>query len=57
VLLAIRAAIASAAPDALHAPRLRAPATPEAILDALDTQANETAAEAAADAAQPAPVN
>ena len=36
VLLAIRAAIASAAPDANDAPQLRAPATPEAILDALD---------------------
>jgi xanthine dehydrogenase large subunit len=36
VLLAIRDAIAAAAPGARHAPPLRAPATPEAILDALD---------------------
>lgn len=39
VLLAIRAAVASAAPGLEHAPKLRAPATPEAILDALDLQA------------------
>jgi xanthine dehydrogenase large subunit len=57
VLLAIRAAIASAAPDAACAPRLRAPATPEAILDALDAQAAPASAEAAADSAQPVPVN
>jgi xanthine dehydrogenase large subunit len=37
VLLAIRDAIAAAVPDARRAPPLRAPATPEAILDALDT--------------------
>jgi xanthine dehydrogenase large subunit len=36
VLLAIRDAIAAAVPDARRAPPLRAPATPEAILDALD---------------------
>ncbi|HVE06801.1 MAG TPA: xanthine dehydrogenase molybdopterin binding subunit [Paraburkholderia sp.] len=36
VLLAIRDAIAAAVPDAHGAPPLRAPATPEAILDALD---------------------
>ena len=36
VFLAIRDAIAAAVPDAQEAPRLRAPATPEAILDALD---------------------
>ncbi|BCQ22645.1 xanthine dehydrogenase molybdopterin binding subunit [Caballeronia sp. NK8] len=46
VLLAIRAAIASAAPDSADAPKLRAPATPEAILDALTVEAFE-----------PAPVN
>lgn len=39
VLLAIRAAIASVAPDNADAPKLRAPATPEAILDALDALA------------------
>ncbi|MGF6679120.1 xanthine dehydrogenase molybdopterin-binding subunit B [Paraburkholderia sp. WSM4174] len=37
VFLAIRDAIAAAVPGARHAPPLRAPATPEAILDALDT--------------------
>jgi xanthine dehydrogenase large subunit len=41
VLLAIRAAIAAASPDAPDAPRLRAPATPEAILDALTIEAEE----------------
>ncbi|MPW19070.1 xanthine dehydrogenase molybdopterin binding subunit [Paraburkholderia sp. CNPSo 3157] len=36
VFLAIRDAVAATAPDAAHAPALRAPATPEAILDAID---------------------
>jgi xanthine dehydrogenase large subunit len=36
VFLAIRDAIAAAAPEVQSAPALRAPATPEAILDALD---------------------
>jgi xanthine dehydrogenase large subunit len=36
VFLAIRDALAAAAPGATSAPPLRAPATPEAILDALD---------------------
>jgi xanthine dehydrogenase large subunit len=36
VFLAIRDAVAATAPDAPHAPALRAPATPEAILDAID---------------------
>ncbi|CAG4924311.1 xanthine dehydrogenase molybdopterin binding subunit [Paraburkholderia saeva] len=36
VLLALRDAIAAVAPDADTAPPLRAPATPEAILDAVD---------------------
>ncbi|SIT48586.1 Xanthine dehydrogenase, molybdopterin binding subunit [Paraburkholderia piptadeniae] len=36
VFLAIRDAVAATAPDAAHAPVLRAPATPEAILDAID---------------------
>jgi xanthine dehydrogenase large subunit len=36
VFLAIRDAIAAAAPEVQSAPELRAPATPEAILDALD---------------------
>jgi xanthine dehydrogenase large subunit len=36
VLLAIRDAIAAALPDVHGAPPLRAPATPEAILDALE---------------------
>ncbi|WP_250499179.1 xanthine dehydrogenase molybdopterin binding subunit [Caballeronia sp. GAWG1-5s-s] len=49
VLLAIRAAIAGASPDAPDAPKLRAPATPEAILDAL--------ASVAAEAQSAAPVN
>jgi xanthine dehydrogenase large subunit len=66
VLLAIRAAIASVAPDATDAPKLRAPATPEAILDALDGcaaplgqagQAGEPSQPSTNDAAQPAPVN
>ncbi len=48
VFLAIRDAIAAAVPDAEHAPQLRAPATPEAILDALD------ALQAATHRAQPA---
>ncbi|WP_144156984.1 xanthine dehydrogenase molybdopterin binding subunit [Paraburkholderia sp. BCC1885] len=39
VFLAIRDAIAAAAPDANEAPPLRAPATPEAILDALEAMA------------------
>jgi xanthine dehydrogenase large subunit len=43
VLLAIRAAIASVAPDSTDAPKLRAPATPEAILDALTVGAEEAA--------------
>jgi xanthine dehydrogenase large subunit len=49
VLLAIRAAIAAAAPGTPHAPKLRAPATPEAILDALDALPIRVE--------QPAPVN
>jgi len=57
VLLAIRAAIASAAPDSVDAPALRAPATPESILNALDAQASKKVIVAAADIAQPAPVN
>jgi xanthine dehydrogenase large subunit len=43
VLLAIRAAIASVSPDSTDAPKLRAPATPEAILDALSVEAEEAA--------------
>ncbi len=39
VLLAIRAAIASVAPDAENAPALRPPATPEAILEAMEALA------------------
>ena len=57
VLLAIRAAIASVAPDSRHAPTLRAPATPEAILDALEAQAARIHEPRAREAAQPAPVN
>ncbi len=57
VLLAIRAAIASVAPDSVDAPVLRAPATPESILNALDAQASKQIVEAAADIAQPATVN
>ena len=57
VLLAIRAAIASAAPDSVDAPALRAPATPESILNALDAQASKQVMVAAARIAQPAPVN
>jgi xanthine dehydrogenase large subunit len=57
VLLAIRAAIASAAPDSADAPALRAPATPESILNALDAQASKQVMVAAAHIAQPAPVN
>ncbi|SAL09515.1 xanthine dehydrogenase molybdopterin binding subunit [Caballeronia humi] len=57
VLLAIRAAIASAAPDATDAPRLRAPATPEAILDALDAYTLSQHPPSTTDVAQPAPVN
>jgi xanthine dehydrogenase large subunit len=56
VLLAIRAAIAAAAPDAADAPRLRAPATPEAILDALDELVSRHPVEADACAGQPSPV-
>jgi xanthine dehydrogenase large subunit len=56
VLLAIRAAIASAAPDTADAPRLRAPATPEAILDALDELASRHPVEADAHAVQSTPV-
>jgi xanthine dehydrogenase large subunit len=57
VLLAIRAAIAATAPDSADAPPLRAPATPESILNALDAQASKKMAVAAANIAQPAPVN
>jgi xanthine dehydrogenase large subunit len=57
VLLAIRAAIASVTPDATDAPRLRAPATPEAILDALDAYALSQHQPSVTDVAQPAPVN
>jgi xanthine dehydrogenase large subunit len=46
VLLAIRAAIAATAPNAPDAPKLRAPATPEAILDALDAPGFEAQASA-----------
>jgi xanthine dehydrogenase large subunit len=57
VLLAIRAAIAAVAPESPDAPTLRAPATPESILNALDAQASGKEAVAAADIAQPASVN
>ncbi|TKC91571.1 xanthine dehydrogenase molybdopterin binding subunit [Trinickia terrae] len=53
VFLAIRDAIAAAAPEVKSAPPLRAPATPEAILDALE--ARETQRDA--NAASPAPSN
>jgi xanthine dehydrogenase large subunit len=48
VFLALRDAIAAAVPDAAGAPSLRAPATPEAILDALDALQAATDAKAAA---------
>jgi xanthine dehydrogenase large subunit len=48
VFLAIRDAIAAAVPGAQHAPPLRAPATPEAILDALDALQSADVAEPAA---------
>jgi len=57
VLLAIRAAVASVAPDSIDAPVLRAPATPESILNALDAQAAKALAPTAADVAQPVSVN
>ncbi len=57
VLLAIRAAIAATAPDSADAPPLRAPATPESILNALDAVASKKMDVAAANIAQPAPVN
>jgi xanthine dehydrogenase large subunit len=57
VLLAIRAAVASVAPDSIDAPVLRAPATPESILNALDAQALKTLAATTPDVAQPAQVN
>jgi xanthine dehydrogenase large subunit len=47
VFLAIRDAIAAAVPSAQHAPMLRAPATPEAILDALDALHAQSASEPA----------
>jgi len=56
VLLAIRAAVASVAPDSIDAPVLRAPATPESILNALDAQAAK-ALVAAPDVAQTVLVN
>ena len=46
VFLAIRDAIAAAAPQVEQAPSLRAPATPEAILDALDALMPPAPAEA-----------
>ncbi|MDR5749913.1 MULTISPECIES: xanthine dehydrogenase molybdopterin binding subunit [unclassified Caballeronia] len=57
VLLAIRAAIASVAPGSADAPKLRAPATPEAILDAIDDCRARSTEAPAAHAAQAAPVN
>jgi xanthine dehydrogenase large subunit len=57
VLLAIRAAVASVAPDSIDAPVLRAPATPESILNALDAQALKTPAATTPDVAQPVQVN
>jgi len=57
VLLAIRAAVASVAPNSTDAPVLRAPATPESILNALDAQALKTLAATTPDVAQPAQVN
>jgi xanthine dehydrogenase large subunit len=54
VFLALRDAIAAAVPDAPGAPSLRAPATPEAILDALETLQAATDARTAAGTA-PAP--
>jgi xanthine dehydrogenase large subunit len=60
VLLAIRAAIASVSPGSADAPKLRAPATPEAILDAIDggrARSTEASAAHAAHAAHAAPVN
>jgi xanthine dehydrogenase large subunit len=54
VFLALRDAIAAAVPDAPGAPSLRAPATPEAILDALEALQAATDAKAAAGTA-PAP--
>jgi xanthine dehydrogenase large subunit len=51
VFLAIRDAIAAAVPGAEHAPQLRAPATPEAILDALDALQAGCAKEPAAEPA------
>jgi xanthine dehydrogenase large subunit len=60
VFLAIRAAIAAASPGSSDAPPLRAPATPEAILDALDACADNAAPlspQANPGARSPAPVN
>jgi xanthine dehydrogenase large subunit len=57
VLLAIRAAIASVAPDTKDAPKLRAPATPEAILDALDAYASPATPPLESNERQAAPVN
>jgi len=57
VLLAIRAASASVSPASADAPKLRAPATPEAILDAIDDCRARLTAGLAGHAAQAAPVN
>ncbi|WP_207002974.1 xanthine dehydrogenase molybdopterin binding subunit [Trinickia mobilis] len=54
VFLAIRDAIAAAVPDVKSAPPLRAPATPEAILDALDALQAQRASASPSSAAAPA---
>jgi len=53
VFLAIRDAVAATAPGAAHAPPLRAPATPEAILDAIDALNVSTSAATIASAVIP----
>ncbi|MGV2288937.1 xanthine dehydrogenase molybdopterin binding subunit [Trinickia sp. YCB016] len=54
VFLAIRDAVAAAAPDVTSAPPLRAPATPEAILDAIDAMQAQRESAAPSSAAAPA---
>ncbi|QCP50590.1 xanthine dehydrogenase molybdopterin binding subunit [Trinickia violacea] len=54
VFLAIRDAVAAAVPEVTSAPPLRAPATPEAILDALDAMQAQRASASPSSAAAPA---
>jgi len=57
VFLAIRDAVAAAAPEVSSAPPLRAPATPEAILDALEAMVPPAPSAVPSDSSGPRAVN